>query len=271
MVLSLTVLYRSPVSRRVAMPQLTLFGEPVAQPVAQPVAEQVTEPVAEAAAEKDHAPSTKKKRTRSSGAAAVKKAKTGTASKASEPMAEAAGEPMAEAAGEPVAEAAVKPMAEASVGPMAVKAAASEPCGGGGLGVVPELRCLDATVRDMQKLGQGSASTQGGDGDNSKGVLVYPELHLEPPSPVCQKCGYKVDPCGSGVRLIGKQPPTFRCAKCCTKQVQLTQLFGSWPIAEFVHMSAEDQQTFWADNATGFENLKNGCKTFCSNVTPRPT
>ena len=49
------------------MPQLTLFGKPVAQPVAQPVAEQVTEPVAEAAAEKYHTPSTKKKRTRSSG------------------------------------------------------------------------------------------------------------------------------------------------------------------------------------------------------------
>ena len=41
-----------------------------------------------------------------------------------------------------------------------------------------------------------------------------------------------------------------------TKQVQLTQLFGSWPIAEFVQLTAEDQQTIWADNATGFENLK---------------
>ena len=96
-------------------------------------------------------------------------------------------------------------------------------------------------------------------------MLVYPDLRLELQEPVCLTCGYKVDPCGQGVRLVGKQPPTFKCAKCSTKQVQLTQLFGSWPITEFVELSAEDQQAFWAGRTTGAENLKHGrclCKRF---------
>ena len=63
-------------------------------------------------------------------------------------------------------------------------AAAAEPDGGAGLDVLPELRGLDAEVRDMQKLGKGSASTQGGDGDDSPGVLVYPDLRLELQEPV---------------------------------------------------------------------------------------
>ena len=74
--------------------------------------------------------------------------------------------------------------------------------------------------------------------------------------PICLKCQQPVDPCTKGTRLVGKQPPTFKCSQCCTKQVQLSQLFGSWPIPEFTTLSDHEQTKFWREGVSGKQNLK---------------
>ena len=77
------------------------------------------------------------------------------------------------------------------------------------------------------------------------------------------KCNTLVDTCEKGVRMNSKTPPTFQCPVCCCKQVGLTKLFGSWPIAGFKGLDEETQQAFWQSAGTDKESLK---KAVCEHV-----
>jgi len=116
----------------------------------------------------------------------------------------------------------------------------------------------------------GSAGGNGGDADDGGGAVggeVVP--HVEQGSirfqgevlsfddvARCTKCGFHVDPCAKGVRLMGKTPPTWRCAKCCTKQVMLHRMFGTWPLDDFKELDGDTQRAFWQSTGTDVVSLK---------------
>ena len=81
-------------------------------------------------------------------------------------------------------------------------------------------------------------------------------LKLPGDTPVCTKCGHTVDPCQKGVRLNSKTKPFFTCRSCNSKDSQLYQMFGKWPLAEFKDLPASEQQAFYRSAAGGGKELK---------------
>ena len=74
------------------------------------------------------------------------------------------------------------------------------------------------------------------------------------PSPgesYCQNCFMPLDPIAKGVRVCGKAAcPQFKCPKCSSKTVALSNLFGGWPIEEFRDLPSELQKAFWQEAAS---------------------
>lgn len=62
--------------------------------------------------------------------------------------------------------------------------------------------------------------------------------------------------------MNSKSPPTFRCAVCNCKQVGLTKLYGSWPIAGFRDLDEETQRQFWKEGGTDQASLKRSVEKF---------
>ena len=91
---------------------------------------------------------------------------------------------------------------------------------------------------------------------NTGTIVVSPPLTVGHVQPYCTKCGYHVDPCSKGVRVISKTPPTFKCQKCNSMQCTLHKLFGTWPLDEFKALGEETQQKFWREAGGSREGLK---------------
>ena len=57
-----------------------------------------------------------------------------------------------------------------------------------------------------------------------------------------------LDPMAKGVRVCGKTTcPQFKCPKCSSKTVALSNMFGGWPIEEFRELPSELQKAFWQE------------------------
>jgi len=91
------------------------------------------------------------------------------------------------------------------------------------------------------------------------GVITLTNQNFMKPfsnDPMCSKCGFKVDPCKPGVRLVAKTPPTFQCSGCNSKTTMLSRMFGVWPLPEFKQLEPHVQQEFWATAASTKEALQ---------------
>jgi len=94
-------------------------------------------------------------------------------------------------------------------------------------------------------------------GADDKGVICFDGEGLSLNSdPCCSKCGFSVDPVAKGVRLLSKSAPSWLCGKCNSKQVQLTRMFGTWPLTEFQGIPADAQKTFWREPCGDGTSLK---------------
>jgi hypothetical protein len=88
------------------------------------------------------------------------------------------------------------------------------------------------------------------------GTIAFPhELHFND-MPSCSKCGFHVDPCLKGVRLMTKSPPSYKCNRCCSKHVQLVRIFGTWPLPEFRELDEETQMNFFRNTDQTAKCLK---------------
>ena len=74
--------------------------------------------------------------------------------------------------------------------------------------------------------------------------------------PVCRNCLVYVDTLQAGVRLCCKNPPQFKCPKCCSKTVSLTKLCGSWPTEEFLQLDSMQQTAFWQEEGSDMTSIK---------------
>ena len=159
-----------------------------------------------------------------------------------------------------------------------VNVAASQDSGGAIAGaadgappvVVVQAKDVDILAPKASDAGQGSGDTivtHVGDADTSCSALAAssgcgnimfsnPNVVIANVEPFCSKCGYTVDPLQRGVRLLTKTPQSFQCAKCNSKQVMLTQIFGTWPLADFKSLSDDVKQQFWRQTASDKTSLK---------------
>ena len=88
--------------------------------------------------------------------------------------------------------------------------------------------------------------------------------------PVCSKCGFTVDPCKPGVRVLGKAPPKFQCSSCNSKTTMLARTFGTWPLPDFKELPQTVQQEFWATAASTKEGLAKSVEhVLCSRAVER--
>jgi hypothetical protein len=65
-----------------------------------------------------------------------------------------------------------------------------------------------------------------------------------------------VDTVKPGTRLIRKSPPIWQCGSCCSKHVMLCRIFGTFPLPDFVALTAGEQAAFWKDAPTDVQGLK---------------
>jgi len=61
--------------------------------------------------------------------------------------------------------------------------------------------------------------------------------------PRCTKCMEIVDP----LRIQGKSPNSWRCGFCNSKMVQLSKVFGTWPIPGWCDLPKDDESKYWKD------------------------
>lgn len=101
------------------------------------------------------------------------------------------------------------------------------------------------------------------DQKTAKGCIQYDEVELDN-NPKCSKCGYTVDPCAPGTRLVAKTPPSWKCRKCNVKHVSLVRMFGKWPVESFSDLSPEVQQRFWAEPDASAAGVKKSVQKYIS-------
>ena len=62
----------------------------------------------------------------------------------------------------------------------------------------------------------------------------------------CAMCGYTVDTCAKGTKLVGKQPQKYQCGRCNSVASALTREFGKGWRTEFDGLINEaEEKEFW--------------------------
>jgi len=108
-----------------------------------------------------------------------------------------------------------------------------------------------AAAADDASAAEAAAAPHG----DSRQLVLWSLPALPQNDPLCQKCGYSVDVFGKGVRLVSKTTPTWWCNKCNTKQAQLFNIFGQWPIEEFKELDEEEKRMLWRAPASDKHSL----------------
>ena len=72
----------------------------------------------------------------------------------------------------------------------------------------------------------------------------------------CEKCDTVMATAAAGVIDSKRAPQRFTCNRCNSKRVMLHRMFGTWPLADFEALSAEEQKSFWATTENTCKSLR---------------